>query len=66
MLYFLVVASLLASAVIAFLDGLERAWLLAGMTGLLLVMPRFRGRSRWHWMYAMFCSAVYSAIVFWH
>ncbi len=66
MLYFLVVATLLASAVIAFIGGERTAWFLAGMTGLLLVMPRLRGRSRAHWMYATFCSAVYSAIVFWH
>lgn len=66
MLYFLVVASLLASAILAFAEGRGSAWFLAGMTGLLLLLPRFRGRSRAHWMYATFCSAVYSAIVFWH
>jgi hypothetical protein len=65
MLYFFVVASLLVATALAFIEGSERRWLQAGMAGLLLCMPFFRGRSRGHWIYATLCCAVYSAIVFW-
>ena len=62
-LYFVVMASIVIGAILAIGTAPLRAGLLGGMTLLLLLMPRFRGRSRAHWMYATFCAALYSAIV---
>lgn len=66
-LYFFVMASLLAATVATFIHGSAAyAWQQVGMAAILLGMPLFRGRSSGHWMYATFCCAAYSALVFWH
>lgn len=65
-LYFLVMASIIITAALAFMMGASNAWPLAAMAGMLLGMALFKGRSRAHWMYAALCSAVYSALLFWH
>lgn len=66
LLYFLVMASIISAVALAFLMGASNAWYLADMAGMLLGMSLFKGHSRMHWIYATFCCAVYSAILFWH
>jgi len=64
-LYFIVMASLLAAVLMAFGEGSALAWPLAGMAALLLGMALLPGRGRAHRAYAIFCCAVYSAILLW-
>lgn len=66
LLYFLVMASIILAAAIAFLMGASNAWYLADMAGMLLGMSLFKGHSRGHWIYASLCCAVYSVLLFLH
>jgi len=65
-LYALTLASLVAAAVVEGMNAeYGRVWMLAAMGAFLLCMPFFRGWSRGHWVYAVICSVLYSALVFW-
>jgi hypothetical protein len=63
-IYFLVMLSLIVATALSIGRGESIAWAFGTMAALLLVMPRFPGRSRGHALYAVVCLVLYSAIVF--
>lgn|GEM_PF-997163 len=65
LLYLIVVASLLAATLLAFMRGRQQAYATGAMAGLLLCMPLFRGRSRGHWIFALVCALLYTLLVIW-
>lgn len=63
-LYFLVLLSLGIALLLALLHGTLLGYGLIVLFLLLLVMPRFKGRSRGHRIYATVCFLLYSLLLF--